>query len=255
MLTYTIVGTITQDVLPNGELTFGGTTFYAGKLLQELKHHCIIHSACPDGFSLPFPGLIQQPAATLAVFQNIYTDTGRVQYLLSKPAMTKIPSTVLGDIIHIAPLLDDVDISSCDNFPQDSLIITTPQGWFRSVDARGAVRLNPYDFDYSQLRFADVVILSDEDLLFDDNLISYISGVLPLVIVTRGSAGAQLCGTTHDSMLIETAPVANPVQLTGAGDIFAASFAVKLRESASLLDAINFANHTAGKFISRGINL
>jgi rfaE bifunctional protein kinase chain/domain len=63
----------------------------------------------------------------------------------------------------------------------------------------------------------------------------------PLVVVTKGKEGALLIHAGGED-LIPTTPVANPVDICGAGDSFSAGAALALAAGASPADAVSFGN-------------
>jgi sugar/nucleoside kinase (ribokinase family) len=87
-----------------------------------------------------------------------------------------------------------------------------------------------------------VLFVSDEDLIDDTQLARWTADV-PVVVVTRERRGARV----HDAgrwREIRAFP-ADEVDPTGAGDVFAAAFLVRLSESGDVPDATRFASAAA----------
>jgi len=165
------------------------------------------------------------------------------------------------------------------------LVAATPQGWLRHVDAGGEVSPAPFDLAGRILPHLDVMVLSYEDILqtsaswplsklpkvssgqpvepsfsagqdppenhvtWDGRdranmLLSSWSRIVPLVVVTCGASGAVLF---RDGQVPQEFPgyPAHEVDPTGAGDVFAAAFLVKLYRTGDALLAMDFANRVA----------
>ncbi|MBH44121.1 MAG: hypothetical protein CMD88_01505 [Gammaproteobacteria bacterium] len=69
------------------------------------------------------------------------------------------------------------------------------------------------------------------------------------IIITLGEKGS-LFSDTHGTVNVE-AIKANPVDLTGAGDMFLASFIYSREKDNNVLNALKFANHCSGKIIEQ----
>jgi sugar/nucleoside kinase (ribokinase family) len=90
--------------------------------------------------------------------------------------------------------------------------------------------------DVSFLAPCRAVFCSEEDLGEDaDRLTLALVGTVPIVVVTRGAAGASVIvdGKTHH---VPAAP-AREVDPTGAGDVFAAAFLIALAQGKDPLAA------------------
>lgn len=69
------------------------------------------------------------------------------------------------------------------------------------------------------------------------------------VIITLGSGGAFIC--TEEIKEIIKAPKVNPVDTTGAGDVFNGALALAITENRSLIDAVTFACHAAALSVTK----
>ena len=108
--------------------------------------------------------------------------------------------------------------------------------WPRQPDALGELRP-------SFLHRADVAILSREDVGGDDAYIAELASQARLLVITDGWHGATLYmdGASHR---IAPRPTSE-VDPTGAGDVFATSFLLRLAETGDPFVAARFANVAA----------
>ena len=106
------------------------------------------------------------------VFENVYTSAGRQQTLLAvaeRLTPDRFPAAQTADIVHLAPIAQEVDLGWLNHFP-GALIGVTPQGWLRQWDAQGSVSPTGWAEAAEVLPRADVVIISSEDVAHDEAL-------------------------------------------------------------------------------------
>ena len=153
---------------------------------------------------------------------------------------------------------------------KSALLAATPQGWLRRTDSIGRVSPAPFDMARQILPFLQVMILSYEDVLpasalatastsssasttaeaatraveQAQELVSDWARIVPLVVVTRGAAGALLFQKGHPPRAFPGYP-AREVDPTGAGDVFAGAFMAQLCRTGNSAAAMDFANRVA----------
>ena len=180
-------------------------------------------------------------------FENIDSVSGRKQYLhqIAEPLLaTDIPEVMrTSRILHLGPVADEVDAEIAGLFP-DAFIGLTPQGWMRSRNADGLVVYQEWEPSKSLIDKTDAVVISVEDVQGNEDLISEYASHFKVLAVTEGIDGARVYW--HGDVRRFRAPKVEVVDLTGAGDIFAAAFFIRLEatrdpwESAAL--AVNLAS-------------
>lgn len=252
---FLVVGHITKDITPHG-YTIGGTATYAAATASRLGAHvAIVTSVGPDIDLSPLPTgarVHALPSVVTTTFENIYTPNGRVQYIravaapldcAAVPAAWRDTPTVL-----LGPLAQEIAPAIVDCFP-GSVLGSTPQGWMRAWDAEGRVSYTPWTSAARVLGRVNALILSEEDVQRDEQTIRALARQAAILVVTRGPRGADLF--EGEVMTHFPAYVSREVDPTGAGDVFAAAFLLRLRETGQPHQAIPFA-HAAASFSIEG---
>jgi sugar/nucleoside kinase (ribokinase family) len=246
---YLLVGHASQDVTPKGMVP-GGTVVYAGRTARLLGcSTAVLSSAATDyDWSGALPGIpvVSIAAGRTTTFANRESAHGRRQ-LLYDVAEKLVPQHVppawqRPSIVHLAPIADEVDPALTVLF-QDSLIALTPQGWLRAWDGQGRVYPKAWPAAEETLAQAGVVILSRDDLP-DEAMLAQYRRWTRLLVVTAGAGGCTVY--YRDQARHFPAPRVVPVDSTGAGDIFAAAFLVRLLQTeGNPWPAAEFANQLA----------
>lgn len=252
---YLVIGHICADVVPGG-LQVGGAVAYAGRTAQVLGcQTAVLSSASPHyDWHTALPGLCVSavPSPHTTTFENIYTPAGRRQVLHARATPLQpfhLPvhwqST---PIVHLAPVADEVSIDLAAMFP-NSLVGITPQGWLRTWNEAGQVSAREWPDAETVLRQVTAVILSQEDLPNMEALHQYRQWA-NLLVMTQGKQGCSVFqGETVQQF---PAPAVQEVEPTGAGDIFAAAFLVRLHESGrNVAESAVFANHIAAQSVTQ----
>jgi sugar/nucleoside kinase (ribokinase family) len=144
-------------------------------------------------------------------------------------------------MVLLGPLAQEIEPEMVTCF--DGLIGVTPQGWMRGWDESGRVTSRSWGSAASVLPKVDVLVLSQEDLGGDLTPLQEYTHLCGIVVLTTGWQGATvfLDGEKH-----EIPPrLTREVDPTGAGDVFAAAFMVRLEETGDPLLAARFANVVA----------
>ena len=233
---YLAIGTITKDLVGDG-YTIGGTVTYASATACKLgKKAAIVTSAEPD---LVLPDVLADvqviclPSQATTTFRNVYINDTREQYIsaLSDPID---PDAIPAEwhrvpLVHLGPLVGEYDESLVDLFP-NSRIMATAQGWLRSWDETGHVSLGKWNGADRLLPHLSALILGEEDICGDPGCIERYVSVTRTVVLTHGARGA----TVYHADQVRHVPTrpAKEVDLTGAGDVFAAAFLIALDETA-----------------------
>ena len=254
-LDYLVIGHVTRDLTPSGSQV-GGTVSFSGRTAQALGcRTAVLTSAAPDyDLSQALAGMTVQrkPAANTTTFENIYTAAGRVQMLhaVAQPlTAADVPSDWLRvPIVHLAPLTNEVEPNLAYAF-SNSLVGMTPQGWLRQWDENGRVFAQDWAEAESVLPLAAAVILSEEDLPYPAVLTQFRKWA-KLLVLTQGEQGCTVFFGDESRQI--AAPRVEEVEPTGAGDIFAAAFLVRLYQTrGNPWEAARYANEFAAQSVTQ----
>lgn len=255
--TYLLIGHVTQDLQPDGSYITGGTVTYASAVVQQLGWKpVVITTAAPD-FTPPAylagtEWIIGASNAT-TTFHNQYTPHGRRQ-IVGPIARNITPADVPlryrnAPVVHLCPLTQELDVSMTQVFAPESYLMTTPQGWLRQWDADGVVSLTPWPGHEKILPELDLGIISIEDVEGQWDIAESWANRTSLFIVTEEALG---CTVFYNGKRFRVPPrPSQPVDPTGAGDVFAAAFLIRYHETGRFWDAAYFANVTASMAIER----
>jgi sugar/nucleoside kinase (ribokinase family) len=251
---YVAIGHVCQDLLPDGWM-FGGAATYSSRMARALGCHVQVLTSLDPAVDVT-PALadievLRYPSDRTTTFENVYTSAGRHQTLhavAERLTPDRFPEARTADVVHLAPIAQEVDLGWLDHF-RGALVGVTPQGWLRQWDQQGRVSPTGWVESAVVLPRADVVIISIEDVAHNEELVQQWAGQARMLVVTRGAQGC----TVHQHGITHAVPThaVNIVDATGAGDIFAAAFLVRLRQCGDPLTAARFANCLASQSITR----
>ncbi|MFV0292405.1 MAG: ribokinase [Paracoccus sp. (in: a-proteobacteria)] len=112
----------------------------------------------------------------------------------------------------------------------------------RLAGARVIYSCAPFDIDAARAVMADVSILALNEVEAGQLADAMPDGIaVPMMLVTRGAAGAEYRDMTTGNMITQTAFPVVPVDTTGAGDCFAGYFAAGLDVGRNPADALRHA--------------
>mgnify|MGYP005836804573 CR=1 FL=1 len=248
-LEFLVVGHVCQDVVPGG-YRLGGTATYAAITAQRLGlQPRVVTRAAPETLRADcFQGVEVHllPSAVTTTFENRYQGGRRAQRIHAvagpigpediPPAWREMP------IVLLAPLAQEVHPGLAKLFP-GALLGVVPQGWMREWDGDGRVRQVAWVGAEEVLPYARAVIVSEEDVGGHRAWVRRWADQVECLVLTQGAQGATL----HWRGQARSMPPreAREVDPTGAGDVFAAAFLIRLRETGDPVEAARFANAAA----------
>jgi sugar/nucleoside kinase (ribokinase family) len=255
---YLVIGHVAHDLTPEGP-RLGGTAAYSALTARALGLRVgIVTASGPETSLEVLNGIpiinVESPRST--TFENIYTEHGRVQYLRAQATrinFTNVPEAWQhASIIHLGPIANEMDAILPEGF-SPALLGLTPQGWMRKWDSEARVsRTEWIDADAALVR-AGAVVISREDVAGDDELIEHMAHETRILTVTENAAGAVLYWNGDRRRF--RAPEVKEVDATGAGDVFAAAFFVRLFTTRDPWEATRFATLLASHSVTRpGLN-
>jgi len=243
---FVAVGHLAID-LCEGRQTLGGAAAYSSLTASRLGLAVAVVTAVGEDFDL-FDSLQGMEIGfhrhgVSTSFENTYEKGDRRQRLLGRAR------PLAGDGLHFfrSRLAADAMVLYCPiaqeiqppfhRLAPRGLCGVTPQGLFRRWDADGLVHVASCDGPL--LAGADLVSLSVTDPPAPDDFARSLDGRVAVLAMTEGSRGARVfTGGKCYRVPAFPMPEKDP---TGAGDIFAASFLVALRNGLPPLEAAQFA--------------
>ena len=246
---YLVIGHVAKD-LTNDGYQLGGTVAYSGLTARNLgRRAAVITSAGADLDLSPLfmdMDLVCLPSPVTTTFVNVYEGERRCQYVEAVAQKIEAEAVPSGwretPIVHLGPIAGEFDEDMIGLFPS-SLLCLTPQGWLRQWGNGGRVSPARWNRAEEMLPHVDALIVSEEDLAGRANTLRAHLGLPGLAVLTQGANGAIL----HDRGRTFHFPArwTQALDATGAGDVFAAAFLVRLDETRNPHEAARFANVAA----------
>jgi sugar/nucleoside kinase (ribokinase family) len=250
---YLVIGHLARDLTPAGA-RLGGTAAFSALTARALGLRVgIVTSA---GADVPLDALSGIPTVTIpaehsTTFENNYSADGRKQFLHHQATpidFVHVPEIWRhASIIHLGPIANEVSPILPKGFSPDLLGLTA-QGWMRSWDE--SKRVHPVQWeDAFALEAAGAVVISLEDVGGDMEQVERMAQHTRILAVTEGAAGCVL--HWHGDRRRINAPKMAEADATGAGDIFAAAFFIRLYTTRDPWEAARFATHLASHSVTR----
>lgn len=249
------IGHVCHDIVPGG-YTVGGAAAYTAAVARALGCRAgIVTSAAPSvDWREELAGLAihRVDAEATTIFENVDTPNGRVQTIhavAGRLSADNIPNLwSRAPMVFIGPIANEIDPRLITTF-SNSIVGVGPQGWMRRWDESGRV----YQVDWADaaevLPLAAVVFLSTEDIA-DPAVLETYAAMVGILVVTDGANGCTVYCRNEARHF--PAPAVTVADSTGAGDIFAASFLIRLHQTdGNYWEAAEFANRIASRSVTR----
>ncbi len=247
---FLVIGHVTHDLQPDGTLRAGGTALYATLMAARLGYRVALYTAAAqteaERWSVPLHQagveVVCRPSPVTTTFQNRYCAGCRRQWILHRAEVLPAGELPAGwgktPLVLLGPVAGEVSPAWVEHFPR-SRIGACLQGWLRGWGTSGRVHFAPWDQAERCLPFLSAAFLSEEDVRPRPALVRKYAALCPLLILTRGRQGSVLFRRGRP----EEIPAFSAVEVdpTGAGDVFAASFLLRLAEGAEERWAARFA--------------
>jgi len=251
---YLVIGHVAHDLTPNG-WRLGGTAAYSALTARALGMKVGIITAAGAETALDAlqgVSVISLDSPRSTTFENIYTGHSRVQYLRAQATrldLNIVPASWRNaSIVHLGPIAAEMD-STLPVGLSPVLLGVTPQGWMREWDREGRVSHTEWKNSEGVLRKAGAMVISREDVSGDDELIEHMAHQTQILAVTEAHEGCVLYW--HGDRRRFRAPEVREVDATGAGDVFAAAFFVRLLKTRDPWESARFATLIASRSVTR----
>jgi sugar/nucleoside kinase (ribokinase family) len=229
----------------------GGSVSYAATTAQRMGYRVgVVTSAGPDldlAQALPGVEIVCDRSASTTLFENIYFDGKRKQILHQRANVISCehipPSWRQAPMVYLGSIDQEIEPQVFHCFDRESLVGVMPQGFFRRWDKRGQIYFAEWMPEEKLLQRINLLVISELDVPDADRLVSDWGRLIDIVVVTRAHRGAT---AYHDGGACHyPARRADETDPTGAGDVFAAAFLIRLLETGDPCQAAPFANAVA----------
>jgi sugar/nucleoside kinase (ribokinase family) len=257
---YLVIGHVCADLLADGTAVLGGTALYSALTAARLGWRVGVltrgaYGKTIDGIAIPslesFAGelnIVVQDAEAPTMFVNEYLAGRRTQHLPKWAGPIDLrglpPHWRNARVIHLGPIAQEIDPKQTGGLTP-AFLACTPQGWMRDWPRAtgGRVKLHHLRLPGEFVSRLDAIVVSDEEIALARDTVETV-GARRLGVITKGEDGARIFYGGHHADL--PGYKVNTVDLTGAGDVFAAAFFVRATDrSASAVTAARFANAVA----------
>ncbi len=252
---YLVIGHISRDLTDHRSVP-GGTALYSALTAQALGCQVAVVTSVSLDYDVAsiLPDIAVQvvPTNKTTTFRNTY-ERGHREQTIYEVAGEITPADIpeewrRASIVHLGPVAGEIDPQMIKLF-SNSVIGLTPQGWYRRWRKDGRVYPGEWRGAEEILPFAAAVILSPEDIPNLD-VIEELRQTAPIVVLTRQEDGCDVY--FQDTVRQLPAPAITEVEPTGAGDIFAAAFLIRLHQTkGNPWESAEFANLVASTAITQ----
>jgi sugar/nucleoside kinase (ribokinase family) len=258
---FLVVGHVVQDlVVDGGGWRLGGAVAYASLLARNLGLRTAVLTSCADdvrlGEMLTGIEVCVVPSEQSTQMRNVYNAEGRREQWAPQRACVLTADDLpeawrKARIVLLGPVAGEIDDSLAGAFGRESIVGLGAQGWLREIGPDTKVRpVSPFESRVgTMLERATALFLSDEDLRLDEAppALGEWSAEVDVLAFTRGYDGADVC--YRGGWRRFDAFPANVVDLTGAGDVFAAGFLARFAETNDPWEATRFGSAAASLVI------
>lgn len=265
---FVVIGNVCIDVFPDG-MRGGGAALYSGVAANRLGWGSIAVTGFADDYLNLNPELagmeiVRQSRNSTTSFAISYDGSGSRRISLIRKGERLVfegLEAIIPDasVLMFAPVAGEYDadfVKKSVRRNSRALALAAPQGWMRSLREGDEAAPMKWESASSILPLLNVLVVSDEDIGVDYGLVKEYASMIGrerempgVVVCTHGKLGA----TAYYGRKKAFAPAlaANPVDTTGAGDVFAAAFGIRYCESGNLMGSLKFA-HAAAAFAIEG---
>jgi len=252
---YLTIGHLTKDLDVNG-YTLGGTAAYASLTAHAFGLKAGLLTSCDPDLnmdSLANINIFRKKSINSTTFENMEQPDGRMQ-VLHKTAEPINPEDIpelfySAPIVHLGPVANEVDPLMIDAFSVETFLGVTPQGWMRHRGDDGKITVRTWQPPQIVVDRANAIVISIEDVGSDETIIQEYANHFPLLVVTEGYNGARVYW--HGDVRHFSAPKVKVLDPTGAGDIFAAVFFIRMQATRDPWGAAASAVNLASQSVTR----
>ena len=251
------IGHVSFDVIvgPNGRAAApepGGAAMFGARTAAGLSLNAGVITAAHDDYPFGRVGrgvpVRQRRTAHTTTFEATHDGRHRRHRLVASAGpMTEAdvpPDWSRPEVLLAAPLAGELP-PGCAEWFESQISCAIAQGWMRRWREDGEEFIEPSP--PPGLAGLDIVVVSDAEV--PDELIPAWRSTCQVLAVTRGEAGVSIF--EGDRRIDVAGFPAEVVDTTGAGDVWAAAFAIRLLETGETEHSARFANAAASLSVEK----
>lgn len=255
---YLAVGHPTLDVQPSAPSALGGSVTYSTIQAARLGLRSTIFGradpAALEPHWQPYAKEVHlhlQPSSAVTTFYNASVNNSREQWLKAWAGPIRhVDPLPASEILHIAPVAQEVVIEALLTERNSRLVCLTAQGLLRKWnDTDGHISLVHRSFARTIAAAVDIVVVSEIEAEYIGGFLLAVAEQGGLSVITQGSRGCEVW-TRRDRTTFSAFPPDKIVDTTGAGDCFATTMAVGIYLGRPLTQAVRYAAIAASLCIS-----
>jgi len=247
-----VVGNPSLDQIDNIYFGAGGPVSYISNILSSYGHNVTMFSSFGEDFPIeslnPKIHLIKNISKNTTKFILSYKNDLR-EFKIPTEA-TKLDLANLKksidkyDVVFFAPIFNEININQVNQLvnSNDKYFVGVPQGWIRRRDDKKIL------INFNRLKFLpklEMIFFSEEEIKSSNLKINDLKNLAKILVITRGHIGSTIFYqeqsfdfSSYDVKTIDT---------TGAGDIYAAVFAMTFFSTKELIYSANLASKIASE--------
>ena len=247
-----VVGNPSLDQIDNVYFGPGGPVSYISNILSSYGHNVTMYSSFAEDFPIeslnPKIRLIKNISKKTTKFILSYENDLRefeIQSEATKLDLSKLTKSIdKYDIVFFAPIFQEIDINQVNQLvnSNNKYFVGVPQGWIRIRDNKKII------INFNKLKFLpkfEIIFFSEEEIQSSNLNINDLKNLAKILVITRGQIGStifyQKQSFDFSSYNVES------IDTTGAGDIYAATFATTFFLTKELIYSANLASKIAAE--------
>ena len=247
-----VVGNPSLDQIDNVYFGAGGPVSYISNILSSYDHDVTMFSSFADDFPIeclnPKIHLIKNISKNTTKFILSYKNDLR-EFKIPAEA-TKLDLVNLNksidkyDVVFFAPIFNEININQVNQLvnSNDKYFVGVPQGWIRRRDNKKIL------INFNRLKFLpklEMIFFSEEEIKSSNLKINDLKNLAKILVITRGHIGSTIF--YQEQSFDFSSYHVKSIDTTGAGDIYAAVFAITFFATKELIYSANLASKIASE--------
>jgi sugar/nucleoside kinase (ribokinase family) len=247
-----VVGNPSLDQIDNVYYGAGGPVSYISNILSSYSHNVTMFSSFADDFPIeslnPKINLIKNISKNTTKFILSYKNNLRELKIFSEATKLNLRNLKKSinkyDVVFFAPVFHEIDINEVNQLVNcnDKYFVSVPQGWIR-IKNKKKILIN-----FNRLKFLpklEMIFFSEEEIQSSNLNINDLKNLAKILVITRGHIGSTIF--YQEQRFNFSSYHVKSIDTTGAGDIYAAVFAITFFLTKELIYSANLASKIASE--------